>query len=146
MDKVINLTETVCCSVAEAFQCFTDVRRVCQWLTLEANITPQVAGEYELFWDPENKNINSTIGCKITAISKNQLLAFEWKSPVMFKSFANTGDPLTHVVVSFHSLGDKTVIHLIHSGWRASPEWQEACAWQQRAWETAFDNLKSMFF
>ncbi|GAF87159.1 unnamed protein product, partial [marine sediment metagenome] len=28
-------------------------------------------GKYELFWEPENRENNRTIGCKITGIEKN---------------------------------------------------------------------------
>ena len=65
----------------------------------------------------------------------------KWKSPKQFKHFANNADPLTHVVVFFIPYGDSTEVHIIHSGWRSSAEWEEARQWQDRAWRLAFNAL-----
>jgi hypothetical protein len=55
-------------------------------------------------------------------------------------------DPLTHVTVSFASCDDGsepcTEVHLVHSGWRSSPEWEEARQWFERAWSNVFEELK----
>lgn len=47
------------------------------WLAESADVELYVGGKYELFWDANNRCINSTIGCKITAIEDNKLLCFE---------------------------------------------------------------------
>jgi len=60
----------------------------------------------------------------------------------MFKHFANDADPLTHVCVSFIENDCVTTIHLIHSGWRSTLEWEEARVWQEQAWNAAFKNLQ----
>ena len=141
MDNVIHQSRTLPCSVTQAFACFTQNALLTRWLTADANVSAEVGGAYELFWQPDDRENNSTIGCKITALCENQLLAFEWKSPVQFKAFANQADPLTHVVVSFveHASGCK--IHLVHSGWRSSENWLSAYQWQQNAWHMGLDNL-----
>ena len=128
-----------------AFRFFTEKKLLQNWLTAIADVEPVVGGKYELFWDPENTEDNSTIGCKITAIERDKLIAFEWKSPKQFKQFANSADPLTHVVISFIPIEDLTEIHLVHSGWRNTPEWEEARIWQERAWKVAFNNLSDYF-
>lgn len=64
------------------------------------------------------------------------------RSAKQFKSFANTADPLTHVVVLFVAEGRSTRVHLVHSGWRSSPEWEEARLWQERAWAGALKQLE----
>ena len=107
------------------------------WLTELANVEPMVGGKYELFWDPKDKENNSTIGCRVTAIEPDRFISFEWRSPKQFKQFANNADPLTHVVVFFIPDGDATDVHVVHSGWRSSPEWEEArCGKRKRGQES----------
>jgi uncharacterized protein YndB with AHSA1/START domain len=89
------------CDRKRAFEMFTDNELLASWLTNLADVEPRVGGKYELFWVPEEKQDNSTIGCKITALEPNKLLAFEWKGPIFYKDFMNVSDPLTHVTVMF---------------------------------------------
>jgi uncharacterized protein YndB with AHSA1/START domain len=142
MDKVIHLSTVLRCDVHSAYQMFTDNKFLESWLTSVAEIEAQVGGKYELFWQPDDRENNSTIGCKVTALQPDKFLSFEWKSPEQFKHFANNADPLTHVVVFFISLGDSTEVHLIHSGWRSSDQWEEARQWQEKAWLSAFNQLR----
>ncbi|MCS6804695.1 MAG: SRPBCC domain-containing protein [Blastocatellia bacterium] len=141
-DKVIHLSVFVPKSPDEAFRYFTSNALLQQWLTVVADVEPRVGGKYELFWQPDDRENNSTIGCRITAITPGQVLAFQWRSPQQFKSFANAADPLTHVVVIVVPEGTGARIHLVHSGWRSSPEWEEARAWQEKAWAAAFRELE----
>lgn len=141
-DKVIHVSALVAVPPAKAFQYFISPARLVSWLSRTADVEPRVGGKYELFWQPDDPENNSTIGCRITAFASGQLLAFQWRSPKQFKSFANTADPLTHVVVTFVPEGMGTRVHLIHSGWSSTPEWEEARAWQERAWTVAFEELK----
>lgn len=114
------------------------------WLTRAAEVEPAAGGKYELFWEPEDRENNSTIGCCMTAVEPNEFLSFEWRSPKQYKHFANTADPLTHAAVFFSSDDEEnTRVHLVHSGWRSSPQWEEARAWQERAWESAFAELEN---
>jgi uncharacterized protein YndB with AHSA1/START domain len=142
MDKIILCPVKLQCEVQQAFKMFTSKRLLEGWLTSVAEVEPVVGGKYELFWDPDNRENNSTLGCKVTAIEADRLLAFEWKSPKQFKGFANCADPLTHVVVFFVPEGTNTWVYLLHSGWRQTPEWEEARLWQERAWRSAFDELE----
>ena len=141
MDRVIHLRTTLQCKPDEAFALFTDGKRLATWLTEVAEVEPKVGGRYELFWEPTDRENNSTIGCRVTAVEAGQLVAFEWKSPKQFKAFANVADPLTHVTVAFIPNGNLTEVHLVHSGWRSAAEWEEALAWQERAWRKALEGL-----
>lgn len=127
--------------VADCFGLFTEVTGLESWLCAKARVEPHVGGRYELFWDPADPENDSTIGCRITAFERDQLLAFQWRSPRQFKPFANAADPLTHVVVSFHAEASGTAVTLVHSGWRSSPPWQQAAEWQAAAWGHAFRAL-----
>lgn len=141
-DRVIHATALVSVRPARAFEYFTKVDLLTAWLTTAAEVEPKVGGKYELFWQPDDRENNSTIGCRITAMAADQFLAFQWRSPKQFKAFANGADPLTHVVVVFVPEGAKTRIHLVHTGWRSTADWEEARIWQERAWSGAITELE----
>ena len=143
-DKIIAVSALIAMRPARVFEYFTSAVLLRQWLTAAADVEASIGGKYELFWQPDDRENNSTIGCRVTALAPAQLLAFQWRSPRQFKSFANVADPLTHVVVVFVPEGPGTRVHLIHSGWRSSVEWEEARAWQEMAWTGAFEVLKSL--
>jgi len=145
MQNIIQIEIELNCGVHETFNFFTVNEKLESWLPEKAEVEPKVGGKYELFWDPQNREINSTIGCKITSIENDKYLSFEWKGPERFQSFMNFCDPLTHVVVVFSSFSDepkKTTLFLFHSGWRDDPEWQKARDYFKNAWSDALTNLK----
>lgn len=148
MDKVLHHSIRIGCSPERAFNMFTDNVLLASWFPAEADVEPVVGGKYELFWDPDDKENNSTIGCKVTAVDPGKLIAFEWKGPVKFKEFMNEADPLTHVVVIFlpgdNGLDPCTDVHVIHSGWRSTEEWEEARQFFEWAWNEALKELKDI--
>jgi hypothetical protein len=134
-----------------AFEMFAVNRLVELWLIKpysgggHAEIEPVVGGKFELFWNPEDSQKESTIGCRITALKEGEFLSFEWKGPTQFQHFMNNADPLTHVTVFFiPAQGSMTHVHLIHTGWGSSPEWEEARLWFERSWASAFENLHKL--
>lgn len=143
MNKIIHVSAVLKCSPQHSFAFFTENKLLESWLTAVAEVEPRVGGKYELFWEPTDRENNSTIGCKVTAIEKGRFISFEWRSPKQFKHFANNADPLTHGTVFFIPQGNSTEVHLIHSGWRGSPEWEEARQWQSNAWTGAFRQLQA---
>ncbi|MBA7677656.1 hypothetical protein ES703_85916 [subsurface metagenome] len=146
MENIILIKEEIDCDISTAFKMFTTNKLLESWLTEEADVDPKLEGKYELFWDPNNKNINSTIGCKITGIEKDKFISFDWKGPVDFQDFMNTADPLTHLIIFFsHKDNDltKTVIHLFHTGWRNDFEWEKARRYFENAWLKALQSLKN---
>ena len=143
-DRVIALEVHLPVPPEEAFRYFTENERLEGWLVTEADVTPRVGGLYQLYWEPETPEDNSTIGCRVTALVPDRLIAFQWRSPKQFKAFANGADPLTHVVVSLFPEDAGTRVHLLHSGWRSGPEWEEARVWQERAWSVAFERLRQV--
>ena len=145
MQNIIQIEIELDCGVHEAFNFFTINEKLESWLPEKAEVEPKVGGKYELFFTPPNREINSTIGCKITSIERDKFVSFEWKGPEMFQSFMNFCDPLTHVVVVFSSSSadpKKTTLFLFHSGWRDDQEWQKARDYFENAWSGALTNLK----
>jgi uncharacterized protein YndB with AHSA1/START domain len=145
MNKIIHHKIRLNTSKQQSFEMFTKNANVQTWLAKKADIEPYLGGKYELFWDLENKEINSTLGCKITAIEENKFLCFEWKGSAQFADFMNNTDPLTHVAILFipDSKNSTTEIHLIHSGWGSGEHWEKARMWFESVWENALNNLAS---
>ncbi len=134
MDKIIHLSVILKCSLHKAFEMFTIDEHLEKWLTTSANVEPKTEGRYELFWNPEDKESDSTIGCKVLAISPDRLLTFEWKGPKQFKHFMNNVRPLTNVTVLFIPFQDSTEVQLLHTGWRDTAEREEARLWFDNTW------------
>ncbi len=145
MGRIIIQKATLNCSAEKAFEMFTDNKYLESWLTAEANVEPIVGGKYELFWEPDDPENNSTIGCKILAIEKPDYLNFEWKGPKQFKHFMNNARPLTNVTVIFAKSGDQANVTLIHTGWRDTDEWENAREYFINAWKGAFIQLEKYF-
>ena len=145
MENIIQLRVEIDCDITTAFDMVTENKLLERWLTNKAEVELKVGGKYELFWDPDNREDNSTIGCKTTGFENDKFISFDWKGPLQFKSFMNFADPLTHVIAFFSqkkNIPNKTIIHLFHTGWRKDPEWQEARNWFERSWESAFKVLR----
>ena len=145
MENIILIKEQIDCGRETAFSMFTKNELLESWLTVKAEVDPKLGGKYELFWEPEHRESNSTIGCRITGIEKDRYISFDWKGPIDFESFMNSADPLTHVIVFFSQNdpdSNKTNIHLYHTGWRSGSEWQKARNYFQNAWSKALRILK----
>ncbi len=144
MSQVLAVRATLRCDARAAFESFTRQERLESWLCARAEVEPRVGGKYELFWDAADPAHDSTIGCRLTAIEPDRLVAFDWKGPRAFERFMNEADPLTHVAVLFTPAGKPaagTTVRVLHTGWRRTPEWQEARRWFERNWTAAFERL-----
>lgn len=146
MGKIICQSIRLKCTSRQAFEMFTVNGHLEKWLVQEACVEPNVGGKYELFWNPRDRENDSTIGCKILALSPGKFLTFEWKGPKQFKHFMNNTDPLTQVAVFFlpcnRESEECTEVYLIHSGWRSSEEWGKARQWFDKAWAAALSELE----
>ena len=142
MDKVIYCSVKLKSDPERAFEMFCVNEHLEKWLTQLAEVEAKVGGKYELFWNPKDKENDSTIGCKILAIQPNKFLSFEWKGAKQFKHFMNNVRPLTNVNVFFIPSGEETEVHLLHTGWRETAEWEQAREWFEKAWITAFSELE----
>jgi len=145
MEPVIHHHVLLACSPHSAFEHFTRNDLLVKFFTNEAEVEARLGGKYELAWDPENKPQDSTVGCRITALEADQLLAFDWRGPTKFDAIMNHVLPLTHVVISFHLLTNHPApacdVNLVHSGWRPGPEWGEPRAYFERAWGQVLEAL-----
>ena len=142
MDKIIHRSASLRCDTQKAFEMFTQNKHLEKWLTQKADVEPRIGGKYELFWNPKDRENDSTMGCKILAVHPNKFLSFEWKGPKQFKHFMNEVRPLTNVVVFFIPCQEHTEVHILHTGWRETPEWEEARQWFDNAWVMSLSELQ----
>jgi len=142
MNTIIYQSLVVKDTPHHVFKMFTENEHLEKWLTKKADVEPRIGGKYELFWNLEDTEHDSTIGCTVLAFTPDTLLSFEWKGPHQFE-FMNEADPLTHVVVAFIPCKGGTEVHLIHTGWRSTAEWEEARKWFEKAWQIALSELQT---
>lgn len=142
VDRIIYMLVTLACDAPRAFEMFTVNEHLEKWLTRAADVEPRVGGKYELFWDPDDRENDSTIGCKVLALHPGSFLSFEWKGPGRFKHVMNEVRPLTNVAVSFIPYPEGTEVHLLHTGWGDTPEWEEARLMFEGAWAAALSELE----
>ena len=68
MDKIVHQSVHLQCDPHRAFQMFTVNQNLESWLVDLAEVEPVPGGRYELFWEPGDRENNSTLGCKVTAV------------------------------------------------------------------------------
>ncbi len=93
-----------------------------------ANITAERGGAYELFWQPESPEHNSTIGCRVTAIAPCRYLAFTWRGPDELNVIMNDGappPPPTHVTITLASTEAGTDVNVRHTGFGHDDGWSK---------------------
>lgn len=142
MDLIIVQTAHLKTSPENSFRMFTENELLESWLTEKAVVEPKQGGKYELFWEPDDPENNSTAGCRVLAVARPDFINFEWKGPKQYKYFMNEVQPLTNVTVVFTPRVEGTKVTLIHTGWRASAEWEEARQYFINAWGGAFKKLE----
>ncbi len=112
-----------------------------RWLTCKAVVQPAVGGAYELYWEPEHPERNSTAGCRITDLVPNFEISFNWKGPA---EYADVMGDRTQVFVRLEPRDGGTLLRFVHTGWGAGARWEKARQWQAEAWKEAIENLKNM--
>jgi uncharacterized protein YndB with AHSA1/START domain len=124
-----------------------DPAQVGTWFAAKANVVPELGGAYELFWMPDNPERQSTIGCRITAISPHRYLAFTWRGPDELSAIMNEGDPPpppTHVTITLVPTATGTDLRVRHVGFGDGQDWSKAATWHERAWTTCLNNLEAL--
>ncbi len=147
MNKVIHKKIRLECRPQRAFEYFTVNRSITRWLAARADVNPVTGGKYHLYWKTDKDVMESSEGCKITAIEHGKFLSFEWKSFQQFSELMDNADPKTHIVIFFIPVAGEemmTDVHLVHSGWRENPDWEDARKWYDEAWNRSLDSLNKV--
>jgi uncharacterized protein YndB with AHSA1/START domain len=147
MAHLIELTRHFPAPVEKVWDALVDPEQVGTWFAARANVVPQRGGAYELFWQPDTPENQSTIGCRITAIAPSRYLAFTWRGPDELSAIMNEGDPPpppTHVTVSLTPASTGTNLRVRHVGFGDGEDWSQAVAWHERAWAACLSNLEAL--
>jgi uncharacterized protein YndB with AHSA1/START domain len=122
MDQhLVEQQRRISAPVDRVWDALVDPQQVGIWAAAKANISPVRGGEYELFWRPETPESQSTIGCRITAISPGRYLAFTWRGPDELGALMNEGDPPpppTHVTITLSGASGGTDLQVRHVGFQ----------------------------
>lgn len=137
----IDIQVRIKITVAQVFDAWLKPNLLECWLTRKAHVQPTVGGAYELFWDPEHPDHNSTLGCRITDLVPNAEISFNWKGP---EEYADIMGEKTRVFVRLEPCAEGTLLRFVHTGWGAGARWEKARQWQAEAWKEAIENLKNM--
>lgn len=138
----IVLYREVHCTVEELWSLWTTDKKLKKWLAEDAKVSTKPGATYELFWEPEHPERNSTKGCIVLDQAPQKELAFTWRGPVPFSDLMNTSPPPTYVRVRFQKVDkDHSRVELTHYGWGNSDKWKEAKLWQENAWKGAFERM-----
>lgn len=134
----------ICAPVETLWRAWTEPSEVSSWLAEKANVCARPGGPFELFWDPDNTQRNSTLGCIVLAVDEPHRLSFSWKGPEPFAALMNQEPLPTRVTLSLQELGQgRTRLRLEHSGWGEGAGWAQAKAWHENVWRTALGGLKT---
>ena len=140
MNNEIIIKKFMPVSNAEAFLWFTDREKLVKWLCLDAIVEKATMGKYELFWNLEDRKVDSTLGCQLLSYDPPYQIATNWKVTTDFDSLI--GDTTTRLVVSFFECSLGTYVTLVHTGWQSKEEWRGVRAWQEEAWQVALGRLE----
>jgi uncharacterized protein YndB with AHSA1/START domain len=140
----IGVERQLAAPVERVWEWWTDEQRVRSWFAPAAHISAEPGGPYELFWEPEHPERNSTAGCRVLDSAPTERLAFEWKGPEEHAAVMNGVPPPTAVLVTFTALDDElTHLRVEHIGWGEGPEWEAARTWHVQAWDGVLGQLES---
>lgn len=143
-EKTITNGITIAASIDLVWHAWTISERVSQWFAPMAVVEAQIGGAYELYFIPGNETSMNTKGCKITQLTKEEVLQFTWKGPDPFKEVMNEDGDLTIVTVTFEPNNEKgTKVSLEHSGFKDTEAWDNAFKWHEAAWNDVLSSLKS---
>lgn len=138
----IVLNRTLDCKLEELWSLWTENEELKKWLAEDAKVSTKPGAKYELFWEPEHPERNSTKDCIVLTQAPQKELVFTWRGPVPFSDLMNTSPPPTYVRVRFSSLDkEHSKVELNHYGWGTTDKWKEAKNWQENAWIGAFERM-----
>jgi uncharacterized protein YndB with AHSA1/START domain len=141
----IVVEQTIAASLDRVWKAWTDASQTGIWFAAGANIVPVRGGAYELFWDLDHPERDSTLGCRVTILRPGKCIGFTWRGPSIFDDLMNeeasSPVPPTHVIVQFEPLDNRTLVRVTHGGWETGARWVEARTWHLRAWAGVMQNL-----
>jgi uncharacterized protein YndB with AHSA1/START domain len=132
-ERQIRVSVTVSGTPERLWPLWTTNEGVRSFFAPGSNIDLRVDGAYEIFFDPAAPSGGKGAeGMRLLAVEPNRRLAFTWNAP---ETMAYVRQQRTIVSVDFLPVGrDSTRVVLRQIGWGTGPEWDQAFAYFDNAW------------
>lgn len=132
-DRRIIIETVASVGVADAWSMWTTKAGLERFFGPEADIEPQVGGEFSIHFFPDNPpGQRGAEAMLVLAFEPQERLSFTWNAPVMFP---HARAQFTVVTVTFTAEGaDKTKLRLVHDHFGAGHDWDETFDYFSTAW------------
>ena len=133
LGRVIRSEAVVKAGVSKVWEAWTTPEGVTSFFAPACEIDLRPGGRYEMYFDPDAEpGRRGGEGVTILAIQPEKMLAFTWNAP---PQLPDAREQFTHVTVRFVELdSERTRVVLVHDGWGAGGEWDEAFNYFVKAW------------
>ncbi|MGZ4141735.1 MAG: aminoacyl-tRNA hydrolase [Actinomycetota bacterium] len=143
--RAVRKEVTVDAPVEQVWEAWTTPAGARTFFAPDARIELRPGGAYEIYFLPDAaEGDRGSDGCKILAYRRPEFLVFSWNAPPSIPA-ARHSRRKTRVEVRVEPAGARTSVTLTHSGWPNGPEWDEAFAYFEDAWDTVLGRLKRRF-
>ncbi len=110
----------------------------------DAMIVLRRGGPYELYFEDGPPGQRGSEGCTVITFKPRELLVFSWNAPRSIPTVR--AGRKTRVEIRLESgADDQTRVRLSHTGWLEGPDWDEAFAYFDGAWDTVLARLRERF-
>jgi len=143
--RVIRQEVSIEAPMEDVWEAWTTEKGVCSFFAPASRIDLRVGGAYEILFDPmAPPGERGAEGTRVLAFQRPRMLAFTWNAP---PHLGDVRAQFTHVQIWLQAEeADRTLVMLIHSGWGAGGQWDEAFAYFGRAWgEVVLPTLAERF-
>jgi uncharacterized protein YndB with AHSA1/START domain len=132
-DRVLRAEIEVAAPVAEVWTAWTTEEGVRTFFAPGAHIEPRVDGLYEIYFNPSGgAGQRGAEGMRVLSFEPEKRLAFTWNAPPSMPAIRGQR---TMVVVEMQPAGPgRTALRFTHLGWGEGPEWDQAYAYFDHAW------------
>jgi uncharacterized protein YndB with AHSA1/START domain len=132
-DRTIELTRTIDASPSIVFRALTDAGELVRWWPSSAESNARTGGGFSYRFEFDDASRNHTYAGTYHDVIPNERISYPWQG----------GLGETRVDVSLRPAGNGTELTLVHSGWGAGDDWDEAVRIHEQGWAFFLDNLKA---
>lgn len=130
-------------SLAEVWNAWTTREGVTTFFAPDANIELKPGGKYEMLFDTNQKaGSKGGEGCTVVSLEPMKRLTFTWNAP---PNLPQVRRQFSHVTLTFAEEGKNVRVKMVHDDWGSGPEWDDAFAYFDRAWNAVLGNLQYRF-
>jgi len=131
MSRTIELTRTTEASPERVFRAWTDADELNRWWTTTAESDARTGGAFAYGFEFEDVSRDHIYTGAYHEVAPGERVSYPWQ--------AGVGE--TTVDVRLEPAGDGTKVTLLHSGWGAGAEAEEAVELHEQGWRFFLDNL-----